>query len=474
MTSDIHALTVAEAGRAIRIGKLSIVEYTTALVSRAEKFDQNLGCFTLLCGDQAVDRAHRLERSHKKQDVGPLFGIPFAVKDNIDVAGLPTTCQSSAKVTDLAADNADVVQFLTDAGAICIGKTSLDEFALGAPDALHGWYPPRNPWNLSATAGGSSSGSAVALAAGFVPLALGTDTGGSIRNPAMMCGVVGLKPGHGRVSMNGVYPLAPTMDVVGPMTRTVEDAFLSFECLNGGTSASFQALERPPRLARVGIGFQDSVGLAEPVAMSFEHALRDIEGARGTVVECVLPPLAEFNSAGWTTLYYEAFQVHEVGLRDHSDQYGSDTRQALLRSAKISRSEYRKAQQQRKALSDAIDYILDSNDAVILPVSAQPTCEDLDHKSLRIVASATGHPAISLPMGMSVDGLPIGMQVVGRKMGERDLLSVSAWIESQMSGWTRGRQPDLNQTLTANQSGTQLNFVSERANAFESRSEPLG
>src|SRR6478672_13257206 len=232
--TDLHWLTAAAAVREFAAKRLSPVELVTALLARIERLDPKLHAFIRLDADAAMDAARAAETEIAAGRVrGPLHGVPVGIKDIIDVAGLPTTCHSKILLENVAAADAAVVAKLRQAGAIVLGKLSTHEFAIGGPSFDLPFPPARNPWNPDHHPGGSSSGSGAGVCAGLFPLALGSDTGGSVRNPASACGIVGLKPTYGLVSRRGVFPLSFTLDHVGPMNRTVADNALMLEAVAG-------------------------------------------------------------------------------------------------------------------------------------------------------------------------------------------------------------------------------------------------
>jgi len=232
--SDLHWMTAVEAARAIAARELSPVELMTALLERIGRLDPKLNVFIRLDRDAARDAAKAAEAEIVGGRVrGPLHGVPVGIKDIIDVAGLPTTCHSKILADNIAVADAVCVSRLRGAGAIVLGKLSTHEFAIGGPSFDLPWPPARNPWNPDHHPGGSSSGSGAGVAAGLFPMALGSDTGGSVRNPASACGIVGLKPTYGLVSRRGVFPLSFTLDHVGPLTRTVADNALMLDVIAG-------------------------------------------------------------------------------------------------------------------------------------------------------------------------------------------------------------------------------------------------
>src|SRR5712671_2978285 len=231
-------MTAAEAAQAIAARQLSPVELMTALLERIARLHPKLNVFIRFDGDAAMAAARAAETEIASGRLrGPLHGVPVGIKDIIDVAGLPTTCHSKILIDNIATADAVCVSRLRGAGAIVLGKLSTHEFAIGGPSFDLPWPPARNPWNPAHHPGGSSSGSGAGIAAGLFPLALGSDTGGSVRNPASACGIVGLKPTYGLVSRRGVFPLSYTLDHVGPMTRDVADNALLLECIAGHDAA---------------------------------------------------------------------------------------------------------------------------------------------------------------------------------------------------------------------------------------------
>src|SRR5215208_2191325 len=290
--SDLAYLTVAEGAALLRAKKLSPVEWTKALLDRIAAIDEHYNAFLVVTADKALAQAKAAEAEIAKgQWRGPMHGVPYATKDIIDVEGMATTCHSKIRKDHRATSDAFVIKKLNEAGAVLLGKAALHEFATGGPAFDLPWPPARNPWNPKLHPGGSSSGSGVALAAGMAPMALGTDTGGSVRNPATCCGIVGLKPTYGLVSRRGVFPLSFTLDHIGPMTRTVEDNALMLEAIAGhdpldpGSAAApsgryRRALDRGAKGLRIGFvrHFHEIDMPAEPeVTAALAHVMRTLQ-----------------------------------------------------------------------------------------------------------------------------------------------------------------------------------------------------
>ncbi len=476
----LPSLTISEARQKIAKGDLCPVDYVETLVARIELLDNGLNTISELNVEQAIAHAKKLRVQKPGRSLPPLFGIPFLVKDIMDVEGSATRCQSRITSGKPAPRNAIAVQRVIDFGGIYLGKTALDEFALGDPDLTEDLRPVRNPWNHKYTAGGSSSGSGAAVAALFSPLALGSDTGGSIRSPAAMNGVVGLKPTQGTVETLGLQPLAPSMDVVGPIARTVEDVSLAFGCLINNPNDPRPKLTRPPELASVDSHWRYDAPPDADVDKLFGQALDDLRSAGAVIQNHDIPSVSVFNACGWTLLFSEAFKIHEKAVREKPEMFGSDTLEQLLRGAHISDAEYGRAQELRALLSRAIDTCLVGVDAIILPVSTVSArkrddtlgMEHLARSALRIICNVTGHPAMALPMGKSVEGLPVGLQIIGHKQREDQLFAVGSWIERKLTAWHPNCYPDLKGSSgslppsTASDSATPICF-SERSSTQE-------
>src|SRR4051795_12792137 len=362
MVSDLHWLSAAEAARAIAARELSPVELMRALLDRIERLDPKLNVFIRLDGDAAMEAARAAEAEIAAGPKrGPLHGGPGGSKDIIDVAGLPTTCHSKILIDNVATADAVCVAKLRGAGAIVLGKLSTHEFAIGGPSFDLPWPPARNPWNPDHHPGGSSSGSGSGVAAGLFPMALGTDTGGSVRNPARCCGIVGLKPTYGLVSRRGVFPLSFTLDHIGPMTRTVADNALMLQAIAGhdaldpGSIAArdglyASALERGVRGLRVGFVrhfHQTDMPADAEVAAALENVSRTLQGLGAEIRDVRLPTLTEFGAVNRVILQSEAWAIHGPWLRERPGDYGRLARRRLLAGAFLSAGDYVQASRRR-------------------------------------------------------------------------------------------------------------------------------
>jgi aspartyl-tRNA(Asn)/glutamyl-tRNA(Gln) amidotransferase subunit A len=446
--SDLHWLTAADAAQAIAAKKLSPVELTQALLARIEKLDPKLNVFIRLDGDAAMAAAKAAEAEIAAgRPRGPLHGVPVGIKDIIDVAGLPTTCHSKILLDHLAAADAVCVSRLRAAGAIVLGKLSTHEFAIGGPSFDLPWPPARNPWNPDHHPGGSSSGSGSGVAAGLFPMALGSDTGGSVRNPASACGIVGLKPTYGLVSRRGVFPLSFTLDHVGPLTRTVTDNALMLDIIAGHDpldpgSAAVAAghyaagLERGVRGLRIGFirHFHETDLPADPeVAGALENVARTLQARGADIRDIRLPTLEEFGAVNRVILQSEAWAIHAPWLRERPGDYGQLARRRLLAGAFMSGGDYVQANRRRLQMIAAVEDALREVD-VLLCASAMDPPSRMDDpvetertypRQARTPFNVTGHPALAMMAGLSSKGLPLSVQFVGRNFAEATLFQVA-------------------------------------------------
>jgi len=435
-------LGIADAGRLFRSRDLSPVQLTQRLLERIARLDGRCNAFLAVTGELALSQARQAEAELAAgNDRGPLQGIPFALKDIIDVAGLPTTCHSRILRDNVATRDAPVVARLREAGAVLLGKVALHEFATGGPATDLPWPPARNPWNLALHPGGSSSGSGAALAAGFAPAAVGTDTGGSVRNPATCCGVVGMKPTFDLVSCEGVFPLAPSLDHVGPMTRDVEDNALLLEAMTGRRGAYTKDLRAGLQGLRIGVieHFYTEEDSAHPEQLCGIAGAADAMRTLGARVERIrLPRLAEWRECGRVIQQFEQYAVHERWLKTRPQDYCELSRSKLRPGAVISQAEVQTARERRHALTREFERVMGTLDAAITLSNLEMPCR-IDRpdeiartylRHLRMPFNVTGTPAMSVPTGFSADGLPLAMQIACKAHDEATLYRV-AWAYSQ-------------------------------------------
>jgi aspartyl-tRNA(Asn)/glutamyl-tRNA(Gln) amidotransferase subunit A len=439
--TDLAYLSLADGSALVRAKKLSPVEWTRALLDRIAAIDPVYNAFLVVTAELAMAQAKQAETEIAKgRWRGPMHGVPYAAKDIFDIEGMATTCHSKVREEHRATADAFVVKKLREAGAVLLGKLALHEFATGGPAHDLPWPPARNPWNRDHHPGGSSSGSGAALAAGFTPAALGTDTGGSVRNPATCCGIVGLKPTYGAVSLSGVFPLTYSLDHVGPMTRNVEDSAIFFQAIAGHDPGDPTSTKRQigDCLKELKLGLKGvRIGMIEHFYMNDAEAdseqVRGIEGALdvlrqlGAEVRPIqVSPLPLWTDCNRTIHTSEAYAIHERDLQARPEDFSALTRNRMLPGAFVSAAKYIKAQQLRAALCREFAEATRGLDAVVTLSSLTLPCRIDDPAAIaktydqqaRLVFNVTGTPAISVPTGRSASGLPLAMQIAGRSFAE--------------------------------------------------------
>ncbi len=432
-----------EGAAALRAGKLTARSWAEALLARIAALDAKVNAFIQVTPDRALAAAEAADRELADgRDRGPLHGVPYGLKDIIDVAGLPTTCHSKLGIERIAEQDAAVTRHLTEAGAVMLGKLSTHEFAIGGPSFDLPWPPARNPWDLTKFPGGSSSGSGAGLAAGFFPLAVGTDTAGSIRNPAAQCGIVGFKPTYDRVSRAGVYPLAWSLDAVGPMARCVADVaamvtVMANELPRPLEPASLKGL----RVGAARCWHQGEMTGDPAMIAAFEAALARMAEAGAEIVEVSFAPLGFWQSVTRVILSAEGFAAHEGDLATRPQDYGKLARTRLLGGAEIRAADYLRAQRHRAALIAQWDEIMSDVDVVACLSSLDPPPRIDDEAAVlrgylrqaRAPANLLGVPAINLPTGFDPDGMPTSMQLMARRFHDDRLLEIAASLEFLLS-----------------------------------------
>ena len=464
MSDDLAFLSLSEAAARIASGELSPVAYTQNLLDRIAAHDGGLDSFLRLLGDSALEEAAKAEQAVRDgETLGPLHGVPFALKDIVDVAGLPTTAHSQILAQQPPkTEDAAVTTKLRAAGGVLLGKTATHEFAIGGPSFELPWPPARNPWNRRRYPGGSSSGSGAAVAAGFVPMAIGTDTGGSVRNPASACGIVGMKATYGRVSRRGVIPLSYSLDHVGPMTRTVADNALMLNVLAGhdpGDPGSAEIavpdftadLDAGVNGLRIGVirHFHARDMIAEPaMAEALEQALAVLEGLGAEVVEIETEPLATYHTCNRVILLSEAYSIHRHWLAERPEDYSASFLERVLPGAFLMAGDYVDALRLRRKLTAGFNRTIKDLDGVIV-ISAMDAAfviddpEDMAKKyprQARIPFNLTGNPALALPTGFDGDGMPLAMQIVGKQFDEAMIYRIAAAYEGA-TNWHLRRPP---------------------------------
>ena len=445
-SDGLSFLSIAALGERYRRGELSPLDVVRASLERIERLDGRLNAWITVAADEALAAAAGGERSLRAgEDRGPLHGIPVALKDNVDTAGMATTCASRILRSNVPASDAAVAARLRDAGAIVVGKTNLLEFAYGIVHPDFGQC--NNPWNTDRTSGGSSSGSAAAVAAGMVPLAVGTDTGGSIRIPAAYCGIVGLKPTYGLVSRRGVFPLSWSLDHVGPLARSAQDALLLLRAM-AGPQGGRRGFAPPRRTAWRACG---SAWFASTWARTFvgrsrgvrRAALAVMSEAGARVDEVGIPALAHADDAEMPIIAPEATAVHEEWLRSRPQDYAPMTRIQLEMGLTIPATEYVRAQRFRSLLSsqfaeafERFDIVASPTVAWVAPAEDPAIAGDEGAIEGRRTGpyNLTGMPAVTVPCGLAEDGLPAALQLAGPWWSDELVLRAAAAFEVR-SGW---------------------------------------
>ena len=467
-STGICFLSIAEASRLISRKELSPVDVITAHLERIEETEGRLNSFITLLRDESLAAAKDAERAIQSGDyIGPLHGIPIGLKDLYYTKGIRTTVGSKI-MRDFVPDiDAAVTERFRDAGAIIIGKLQMHEFALGATSVNPHDGPAHNPWDIECMTGGSSGGSGSAVASGQCMGALGSDTGGSIRIPASLCGIAGLKPTFGRVSRYGVYPLSWSLDTVGPMTRTVHDAALILNVIAGYDSRDPSSVDRPTEDFTSGLN--DGVeGLRVGVPKEFFYDVIDPEireaisgvsqvltGLGASVDEVSIPVLDHSLAISNAILSTEAAEIHMDHLRHRADDIGDDVRERLERGALTPATDYIKAQRARALYNREIGETMRRFDILLAPTEpiGAPKIDQTTvmiggraEPALTLLSRLTrpfnicGVPAISVPCGFTSSGMPIGVQLAGRPFDETNVLRAAHAYE-QATDWHTRRPP---------------------------------
>jgi aspartyl-tRNA(Asn)/glutamyl-tRNA(Gln) amidotransferase subunit A len=459
--TDPAFASIEEIGKLFRKRKLSPVELTNFMLARIERLNPKLNAYITVTAELALTQAKRAEselfalRGRKgHRDRGPLHGIPISLKDNIHTEGVRTTAGSKILENFIPEHDARVVILLKEAGAVLLGKTNMHEFAYGVTSNNPHYGPVRNPWDTSRIAGGSSGGSAAAVAAGLCYGSIGTDTGGSIRIPASLCGIFGLKPTWGRISCEGIVPLSPALDCAGPLARTAADVATLTGILYSRVGrepnmANVSALRSDARTFCLGIPrqlFFDA--LSSEVRGAFDAALRELSRARVTTKDISIPLLDETEDAGNHIAWTEANLYHQQQgyFPARAAEYGDDVRSRLEMGNKVLAVDYLRALEIQSQFIKQLHLALAEADvdAMVFPSTAIEAPR-LDQETIRIgayeyparalllrhnrPANLAGVPAISVPCGFTRSGLPIGLQIMSGVSSEPVLLRIAKAFE---------------------------------------------
>jgi aspartyl-tRNA(Asn)/glutamyl-tRNA(Gln) amidotransferase subunit A len=475
----MHQKTLVELAAGLRQGEFSSVELARACLERVDRLDGQLNCFITITGEQALAQAQAADARLQSGAAGPLTGIPFAHKDIFCTRGVKTSCGSKMLDSFIAPYDATVTRQLNAAGAVMIGKTNMDEFAMGSSNETSYYGPVKNPWDPQRVPGGSSGGSAAAVAARLVPASTGTDTGGSIRQPAALCGVTGLKPTYGRVSRYGMIAFASSLDQAGPFTRSAADAAVMLGAMAGFDSRDSTCVDRPvddymagldSSLEGLKIGLpQEFLGAGQDsgVADAAAAALGEYEKLGATLVDISLP-----NAALAVPTYYvvapaecssnlsrmdgvrfgyrasDPRDLEDLYTRSRGEGFGAEVKRRIMigtyaLSAGYYDAYYLKAQQARRLIREDFLQAFETVDVIMGPTAPTPAF-GLGEKSddpitmylsdiYTIAVNLAGLPGLSIPAGLS-NGLPVGLQVIGNYFKEAQLLNVAHRFQ-QVTDW---------------------------------------
>lgn len=478
---NIENQTLQSLAKLLADGEVSAVELTKTYLQRIASIDKQLNAFVTVCEDEALEQARQADqrRQKEKDNASPLLGIPIALKDNLCTNGVRTTNSSRMLENFVPPYDATVVQRIHEAGMPVLGKTNLDEFSMGSSTETSAFGPTKNPWDVQRVPGGSSGGSAAAVSAGLTPAALGSDSGGSIRQPAALCGVVGLKPTYGRVSRYGMVAFAPSFDQIGPFTRTVADSAYILQHIAGhdsmdGTSARedvpdfVSALDAGVKGKKIGVPTEYFSGeLAEhinpEVLQAVEHALQKLVTQGAELVEISLPnvkhalaayyaiasvegssSLGRYDGVRYGHRSEDSPDVTTMFQNTRQEGFGLEAKRRILFGRHLVTGEryekvYRRAMQVRTLIKREWVEHLKTCDAIALPTTpdvAFPLGEKAQDNMAMYVAdlctipvNLAGLPAMNVPIGLSENKLPIGMQLVGRAFGEQQLLQAAYTLE---------------------------------------------
>jgi aspartyl-tRNA(Asn)/glutamyl-tRNA(Gln) amidotransferase subunit A len=447
---DLCRLTLEEASERVRRKQISSEELTEACLQRIDRLNPRLNAFITVTRDEAVAQARELDAELRGgRWRGPLHGIPVALKDLIDTAGIRTTAGSAQYKNRVPSEDAAVVRRLKTAGAVLAGKTNLDEFAYNYTAETSHFGPSRNPWDPKRSPGGSSGGSAVAVAAGMCFAALGSDTGGSIRLPAALCGVTGFKPSYGRVSTEGAAPLAWSLDHIGPFARTARDAELVYDAIAKGSARG-----GVPRINSLRLGAPRKIfyeGLDGEVERLVADALRTLGGLTAGVRDVKLPPLPMSPDAPDLPLTYlriiaaEAHTFHEDMMKQNPDLYHPGTRKSIELSTGLSLADYIRARLEMDRLRAGSAALFDGVELLVTPAAPAPAFEFGSPAGLVFLRNSApwnlyGLPSIVVPCGFTGADLPVGLQITGPAGHDYTVLAAAAGFQGA-TDWHKRRPP---------------------------------
>jgi aspartyl-tRNA(Asn)/glutamyl-tRNA(Gln) amidotransferase subunit A len=464
LSDDLAFASITELGARLRRRDTSSEEIVKLSIDRTQKLEPKLNAYITFLPEQALEQARITDRAMRRGAyLGPLHGIPISIKDHIATAGIRTSAGARFMLNNIPQQDAGVARRLKKAGAILMGKANMNKFAGGESGDNPDFGKIKTPWNLDFSAGGSSGGSGAMVAAGLVPLSVGTDNGGSIRIPAAVCGVVGLKPTFGRVSTDGIFPRAYTFDHAGPLTRSVEDCAIALQVLAGHDPDNettirkpvpeyFKALARSNIPLRIGIDRRFG-GFGQPAVLDrVEKAVRTLEQLGASIREVTIPAVEDFLAVGYGLASELSVSLGDI-WRQHPAEFQPEDVSWQVAGELVPAVDYIRATQQRRVLQR--QYALATKDVDVLAcpsytferrpfgpwpnVGGRATTFD-DALRYTMPFDVLGLPAISIPCGFSNDGFPIGLQLVGHAFGEPTVLR-AAYLYQQATGWQSRRPP---------------------------------
>ena len=448
---EIHQLSLSDVVRRVKSGELTARGVTEAMLSRIERLEPQLGAYVTVLAGRALEQAEALDaRRARGEPLGLLHGAPIGLKDLLYTKGIPTSCGTTILADWRPDEDATIVERLEVAGAIVLGKLKLTEGAFGEHHPAV--EPPKSPWDQSRWTGVSSSGSGVAVAAGLAHGAIGTDTGGSIRFPSAACGLVGIKPTYGRVSRHGAFPLSDTLDHVGPMTRSVEDAARMLQVMAGHDPKDATSLDAPvPTYAaafrerlhgvRIGVDWHFvGEGVDDSVVATVREALDALRDVGAEVVEVEVPD-SEALVAGWyTTCGADCARAHAATFPARRDEYGPALANLIDAGRVVKAEDYARLERVRAWFRAALESLLGDVDALIAPcmvgpvppaerLAPRPTAQTRQMIAFTAPFDYSGHPTITLPLALDADGLPRAFQLIGPLLGEAHLIAMASAFE---------------------------------------------
>jgi aspartyl-tRNA(Asn)/glutamyl-tRNA(Gln) amidotransferase subunit A len=464
MTTNLVDLTLSEAAAAIQERRLSPVELTRGYLDRIRRFDRSINSFITVTAETALAQARLAESEIMAGRYrGPMHGIPYALKDNIETANILTTAHSRVLEDHVPPCDAAVADRLARAGAVLLGKTACLEFAHGRPSVDQRRPQARNPWNVEhGFTGGSSTGSASAVAAGFALGAIGTDTGGSVRNPAALCGITGLMPTYGRASRRGVIPYSFSLDLVGPMAWTAADCALILQAIAGYDAKDPGSSDRPVpdfsadltrdirglKIGWIRHWYEQEIKADNEIVAAMQETAATLAALGGEVSEVTARPLLDYHDCKLIISVAEFYAVHELQFAKRFEAYGADLKAKTFQGAFLTAVDYLQAQRQRRKLAEHMAQVLAPFDVVLTAANFRPapkieheateSTEFFTRPNLTAVFNVTGNPTISICNGVSRTGLPLACQLAAKPFDEATVLRV-AHAYQQATTWHKRR-----------------------------------